>query len=332
MKFFLLFATCLISYSIEVLAQQETYDIVSYTPPKNWKKEDHSTAAVYSRIDGGSWAQMGIYKSTASKGSIAEDADSEWNAIVLALHAVEKEEKTTIESADGWSVMSRSGVWRYNGANVAVILTTFSNGKTCVSLLCNATAKPYLKEYQKLVSSITLNQMPQNQYSYEPGTSAENITGLWANNMNETSGYMSGGYFRREYQFNANGTYQYRAKHWSNFIKDIQFIRETGTYTINGNQLTLVPGQATGEWWSKAKSGRTNEWGSYQKAYQHPLEKTTYTFELKYLSGMENTYLILKTNKPTARDGKQSNQGNANEFNYSSTPIGKSLIDNPPGK
>ncbi|GAB3431066.1 hypothetical protein GCM10027516_39250 [Niabella aquatica] len=315
-----------------VCAQKETYDIVSYTPPAGWKKENNSTAVVYSRIDGGSWAQFGIYQSTASKGSIEEDAEHEWNAIVLALHVVEKEEKTTAETAEGWSVMSRSGVWQYNGANVATILTTYSNGKTCVSILCNATAQPYLKDFQKLIASITLAYALKNTTTANVAIGISTIKGLWANNQNETFGYMSGGYFRREYLFNADGTYQYRAKHWSNVIKDIQFIRETGTYTINGNQLTLVPRQATGEWWSKAKSGRTNEWGSYQKAYQHPLEKTTYTFEIKNLSGMENTYLILKTNKPTARDSKQSNQGNANEFNYSSTPIGKSLIDNPPGK
>ena len=331
MKPFLLF-TILLSFSMAVYAQKETYDIVSYTPPAGWKKEDHSTAVAYSRIDGGSWAQLGIYKSTASKGSVEEDSESEWKAIVLALHAVKKEEKTEAATTDGWSMMSRSGVWQSKGTNVATILTTYSNGKSCVSILCNATAQPYLKDFQKFISSVRLTLTSGNQEI--TNTSANNsVVGMWSSVVNETYGYMSVSAQRREYVFNNDGTYHFKAKHWFNLVKNIEFIQETGTYAISGNQITLTPIKGNSEEWSKAANGADAGWGSYQNALKYPLEKVTYTFERRYLSGMGKTYLVLKSNKPTARDGSRSSKANAvHEFNYSETIPQKSIIDSPPGK
>lgn len=136
---------------------QEKYDIVQYTAPKGWKMEDQNSARIYSRIDGGSWAQMAIYKSTASKGNIESDLQSEWETIVLAQHSVQDEEKTEPMQMDGWTIASRSGTWQYNGATVATILTTYSNSKRCVSVLCNVTAQPYFSNYQDLLGTILLN-------------------------------------------------------------------------------------------------------------------------------------------------------------------------------
>lgn len=338
MKLFLLFMISLGACTMTTPAQTKSYDIASYAAPKNWKEEKNDGYIAYSKTDGGSWAQIAIYKSTASKGSIEEDAQTEWDAIVLVLHAVENEEQNKAENKGGWMVMSRSGVWQYNGTNVATMLTTYSNGTTSISILCNATAKPYLQDYQKMIASVKLTATTKKQPATKTTANNASVTGLWTYNFNETSGYSngmpltSGGYFKKEYLFKADGTYQYRAKNWSVFVKDILFVNETGTYTVNGNQLTITPVKGSGQWWAKAASGRTEGWGRYQKASDHPLEKITYTYEIKYLSGMEQNYLILKANKSTARDGSQSAQNKAlHEFNYSRQDNGKSLIDNPPG-
>jgi hypothetical protein len=334
MKVFLLFLATLCLGSLATSAQKKSYDIVSYTSPDNWKEEITDSYISYSKIDGGSWAQIAIYKSTVSKGSIEEDSQNEWNAVVLALHPVENEEKGQAQTAEGWSVVSRSGVWKYNGTNIGTILTTFSNGITCVSILCNATAQPYLKDYQKFISTVTLNAGKGISRSTNTISANNSIAGLWEHNVSERSGYISGGYFRKEYTFNTDGTYEYRAKNWSVFAKDILFVRETGNYTVNGNQLTIVPKKGAGQWWSKAASGKSEgSWGSYQKAADFKTEKTVYTFEIKQLSGMDKPTLTLISNKPTEREGRQNNNNNAlQEFNYTRNTSGKSIIDNPPGQ
>lgn len=139
------------------MGQRQTYDIVSYTPPANWKEEKSTTYVAYSRIDGGSWAQIAIYQHTTSSGDIHSDFDKEWKALVATPYNImTPTEKAEPGTADGWTVMSGSGVWQKDGVNVATILTTYSNNQVCLSVFCNATAKPYLDDYKKFIAALDL--------------------------------------------------------------------------------------------------------------------------------------------------------------------------------
>lgn len=153
------------------------------------------------------------------------------------------------------------------------------------------------------------------------------VVGLWINNQLETSGYSngmpqySGGYLRSEYLLRENGTYVYRVKNWMVYgAKDILFVYETGTYAVTGNQITITPKESKGGWWKKTAS--TKEWGPFVKSSASgALESKTYTFEIKYYSGSDNTALIFKTGNSTG----------VQEYSYKKQDINGSLIDNPPG-
>ncbi|MET0464712.1 MAG: hypothetical protein ABW007_16225 [Chitinophagaceae bacterium] len=324
-------------------AQKKTFDIVTYTSPLSWTEDVQESYVAYSKQNGSTWGQAAIYKSTASKGDIDSDMEKEWEAVVLSLRAVGKEEKTVAKTFNGWTVLSKSGSWQYNGAEVATILTVFSNGRTCISLLCNATAESYLKEFVQLTQSVELPGQPAAP-TVDPAvanaeTKATSIIGLWGTYNNETSGYINGmplttgGYFRKEYEFYQDGTYLYRAKDWSNFAKEIRFAYETGTYKLAGDQLTLTPVKGKTEWWGKASSGRTSEWGSRVRTGAFNREKITYSMEVRYLTGMERACLYLRSNRSTERDGAASAQANAlQEFSYGKrNKSEEGLIDTPPG-
>lgn len=140
------------------IAQSETYDIATYEAPAGWKKEIRNSSVYFSKVDGGSWAQLLIYQHTASKGNIEADFQVEWDTLVAKPFSITDAPETTPPStADGWAVMAGSGVWKFNDANVASMLTTYSNQKVRLSILCNATAKPYLEDYKKLISSLHLS-------------------------------------------------------------------------------------------------------------------------------------------------------------------------------
>lgn len=62
--------------------QKQTYDIVTYTPPKDWTEKQNGGNISYSRIDGGSWAQIAIYQHRDSEGDIQADFDKDWNELV----------------------------------------------------------------------------------------------------------------------------------------------------------------------------------------------------------------------------------------------------------
>ncbi|MBO9634092.1 MAG: hypothetical protein J7578_13335 [Chitinophagaceae bacterium] len=330
--------------SVSMQAQKRSFDIVSYAAPSGWTEEVKDSYISYSKATGSNWSQIVIYKSIVSKGDIVSDMQSEWETVVLSVHAIQDEQKSKQENSKGWEQLSRAGTWKYNGANVATILMVFSNGKNCVSVLCNGTSEEFLKEFIQMVQSIELPPPSKAEavIAKSSNTSAGNsssILGLWTSYNIESSGVTNGmpvptgGYFRREYFFFENGTYLFKAKDWSVYMKEILFMYETGKYEIKGNQLILTPDKGKGEWWSKAASGRTVGWGSRVKPANFKQEKVTYNFEVRYLSGMNRSYLYMRASKPTERDGSKSNQpGAQHEFSYGKRAKPEEpLIDNPPG-
>lgn len=332
----------LINIGFSSFAQNKTFDIVNFTPPKGWTENLGGGNISYSRIDGGSWAQIAIYQHNTSSGNIQTDFDKEWNELIASGKTISSPEKTKPETSDSWTVMSGSGIWQYNGANVASILTVYSNKNVCISVLCNTTAQPYLKDYQSLIGSLDIDAGKANNSSNQANSNSNNnsnnssIVGMWVFYTTESNGMyngfpqLTGGYMRREYVFNNDGTYVFRAKDWMVNVKDILFVYETGTYSISGNQLTIKPQKGKGEWWGKVFTN-TKAWGKLVEASKnYKLENTTYTFDFRQYGG-ENT-LILKSAKPTARDGKDNDKpGAQQEYRYSTRDINKSLIDNPPG-
>ena len=325
---------CLLAaFSNATALEKQVYDIASYDAPSGWDSKAGEGYMSYSKTDGDDFGQIAIYKHRASVGDIQADFDKDWKELVANLRTVSDQEKAKPESANGWTVMSGSGLWKYNGANVASILTVYSNGKVCISVLCNATAQPYLKDYQALLVSLSLDaskvkDKPESNHS---------IPGLWVDYTTESSGtsngfpQLTGGYFRREYLFKKDGTYVFRAKDWSVFAADILFVYETGTWKVDGNQITITAKHGTGGWWGKAKSGRTTEWGNFKKGSDYKSESVTYTFDFQYYSGVKETYLIFQNPNRTQRDRGTSGEGKVNRWSYSPKALDKSLIDNPPG-
>lgn len=324
-----------------VFAQKQTFDIITYTPPKGWTEKQDGNYMSYSKIDGGSWAQMVIYKQTISQGNMQVDFDKEWTDIVTPGKTISSPEKTEPKTEDGWTVMSGSGTWGYNGATVATLLTVYSNNKVVVSVLCNATARPYFKDYQTLISSlnidapsVTENSGTENTAEAPGANNTNSIVGAWINNISEDRGFINGyrmytgGYMKKEYVFKEDGSYIFRQKDWLASRDDIYFVYETGKWVVNGNQLTITPEKGKAGWWNKDKIGnRTDKWGAYQKAAKYNLEKTTYTFEFQISD--YGRFLLLNYSMATERDGDHpADNGQHTSYHFDT---GKSIIDNPPG-
>lgn len=327
-----------IMFSLSAISQKRTYDVLSYTLPKGWKEEIKENGIQLYNGDSqtGEYAVAVLLKSSSTQASAKENFNTIWDQLVKGTVTVTGDPVMTDPSNDkGWEIISGYANFT-DGKNkgMATLLSATGGGKMTNTVLMTNTQK-YQEELLLLLNSIELTEAKANAEATvtQNNRAPSSIVGLWVDYILETSGYFNGvpqytaGYFRKEYVFNADGTYVFRQKNWSTLMKEILFVYESGRYRVNNNQLTLTPDKGEGSWWSKSASGRTTEWGSLVKKSQWKLETTTYTFELHYYSGTDNTSLILKSNASTERDGGSQ----ANPVTYNSRRSRESLIDNPPG-
>lgn len=142
-------------------AQKDSLDLVVYSPLKNWQKNDQKNVRTYSFIDrrDKSWCQVAIYQSTASKGSIEADFDSEWNELAATpFHVDGAPEKSSIEEADGWKIQAGSGKFIFNDSVAVVLMTTFSGYNRCVSIVATTSHQRYLQDIIDFVGGIEVKK------------------------------------------------------------------------------------------------------------------------------------------------------------------------------
>ena len=146
---------------VEFSVQKETFDLVSYSPPKEWKKEVNDNLISYSTTNKSdkSWCQIGIVKSTNSKGGIDQDVESEWAELAAKpYHIVDMPQKSEVSDAEGWKIQSSSGQFTFNNNKAAVILTTFSGFGRCVSIIATTGNQRYLDDIESFISHIELKK------------------------------------------------------------------------------------------------------------------------------------------------------------------------------
>ena len=164
---------------------------------------------------------------------------------------------------------------------------------------------------QKIITADVKKEPVQQSATNNPQQSADNtpIIGTWCISASDQSNYrVKNGVVStifRQYTFKANGGYTCNIKTLDPLLNSIFLGRETGTFQISGNNLTVNPQKSVLEEWSK-KGGR-DEWDKLLKTQNIPIEKITYQFTKQYISENSEWQLILKTNNQTKRDGPFNN-------------------------
>jgi len=303
------FLSLLISFSITSFAQKQTFDLVTFTPPKGWTKEEKQNVIVYTKVDKKNkiWCQIGVYKSTASKGNIEDDLQSEWNEMaVKQFNITDPMQATETQEADGWKIKTGSGKFTSSNQPAAVLLTTFSGYNRCTSIIAITNSQAYLETIENFVGSIDIKKpdisKPQQTIVNVP------IIGSWGKSNSVSQLYNRYGtysYNKQQYTFNTNGTYTFLGKNYSEDYAETILIKETGAYSINGDVLTITPKTSVIESWSK-KNGADN-YNQLKSSQKRALENVSYQVQ------MDGENLILSTSKETTRDGRFSN---GNYYSY----------------
>lgn len=325
----------LVTSSGPAFAQKQTYDVLQYRLPIDWQKKevDGGLQLVITDNKTGEYAIALLIKSSASNTSANDNFTNYWNSLVKALVNVSGAPVMQSPVAEnGWDIISGGANYADEGKiGTATLLSATGGGKmTAVVLMTNT--KKYQNDLSALLNSLALSKASPNE--------DRSVIGGWANNILESSGgyyannmYMpnyTGGYFRKRYAFYADGTYLFCEKDFSAYSNTILFLYETGTWSVNGNKLTVKPAKGKNERWSKNASGSNKEWGSLQKSTDRKLETITYTYQMHYYSGTNETSLWLNYDKSTERDGTNKS---SDPWTYSSRSLDNSAQEDyvPPG-
>ena len=170
--------------------QTETYDIIHFTPPKDWTKTAVDGAITYTTAnkETGTFCVLTIYSSTASVGNPLEDFSNEWNALLVKQYKADPNPKTeTQKTPEGWQVVVGGAAVEDGGIKFLVLLTVFSGFGRKVSVVANTNDQSYVAGLDDLIKNIkfekpTTNSVPapssQNNQSTAVGTDAANATAI----------------------------------------------------------------------------------------------------------------------------------------------------------
>ncbi len=153
--------TLLLLLPLAAMAQKQTYDIITYTPPAGWKKEAGKNLVVFSKTDKvkKTWCQLSLVKSTVSKGSIESDFESEWNVLAAQPYSITTAPQTMdVQEADGWKIKSGVGKFSFNNADAIAMVTTISGFGRCVSVVATMNTDGYMDLVQKFLESLDLTK------------------------------------------------------------------------------------------------------------------------------------------------------------------------------
>jgi hypothetical protein len=178
----------------KIWAQKETVDIISFAPPKGWKKDVKATVTSFNYTDkkDGSWCLIGVYKSTASKGSIEADFESEWNELVAKTYNItDTPDTSATQEADGWKIKVGTGKFTYNKKPAASMLTTFSGYGKCVSIVSTTANERYLQDIQDLIASVELSKPDTNKLVVGEEQTTSNQNGYTYSTINFDDGWTS---------------------------------------------------------------------------------------------------------------------------------------------
>lgn len=304
--------------SVEAFAQTQTFDMVTYTPPKGWSATKGADQAQFSKEDktSGGVALITVYRSVDAGTDPRANFNTAWEALVNdTLKTNAKPENADREMKGGWAV--EGGIATINSADFqgVALLFTATGGSKMVNVLILTNTDAFQKDIEGFIDSVKLlpikaaaQKSPAAPARSTPlPAEASRLIGKWNRSSSGFTSYAdpaswgTAGYTKSRYEFRPDGTYEYTERSFRMMMPTIIIVRENGRYSVGSNTLTITPQQSTIS--SYKKAGGADVLGELVKTQARPLEAVTYRFYFHYFEGIREWNLVLQADKPTLRDG-----------------------------
>ncbi len=145
----------------QAFAQTETFDIVTYTPPKDFKKDSKQGVVNYTNFNEkkGTFCVIAIYASRASTGDAQKDFKNEWKELVATPFKAEANPTTeTQTTADGWKIVNGAAPIKLDGTDSYIILTVASGFGKTLSIRTSMNDEAYTAKVNALFESMKLDK------------------------------------------------------------------------------------------------------------------------------------------------------------------------------
>jgi hypothetical protein len=153
--------TLFLLLSLQAVAQTETFDIVTYKPPKDWKKDAKPGVVNYINVNTTtrSFCIIAMFASKPSTGDAQKDFAREWNELVSTPYKAEENPKQETQSTEeGWNIVAAAAPAKVDGADVYIFLTVLSGFGKTVSIRSSLNDEAYLPEMTAFLETIELDK------------------------------------------------------------------------------------------------------------------------------------------------------------------------------
>ncbi|MBL7730399.1 MAG: hypothetical protein JNM88_04410 [Chitinophagaceae bacterium] len=156
MRYLLYF--CLFFIQLSVAAQNETFDISTYTPPKGWKKEKSESAVQFTKEDAakGTYCIITLMKAVPGTASSKENFDAAWDNVVKEMVKVSAApEMQPPAKENGWEAQSGYAPFESEGTKGIVLLVTSSSPEEMVNIIIMTNTDVYESEMTAFLGSVS---------------------------------------------------------------------------------------------------------------------------------------------------------------------------------
>lgn len=169
MKKILLFLGVL--YSTIVFAQQQTFDITTYTAPKGWGRQATENSIQFSKEDAakGNYCIIMLLKSIPGTTDAKANFDAAWQTVVKETVTVSTPpEMQPPASENGWEAQSGYAPFESDGNKGIALLVTSTGFEKMVNILVMTNTDVYEKEISDFLESVSFKK--QNPVANKPAT------------------------------------------------------------------------------------------------------------------------------------------------------------------
>jgi hypothetical protein len=142
-------------------AQLQTFDIITFSPPKGWKKQNTENAVQFTKEDAGkgTYCLITLYKAVPGTANSKDNFDLAWTSVVKEMVTVSAAPAMQPSSKEnGWEAQSGYAAFESNGANGIALLVTSTGYQKMVNILILTNTDVFQKEVTGFLESVSLKK------------------------------------------------------------------------------------------------------------------------------------------------------------------------------